>query len=59
MRLQWLNFLVYVFVLLFLFSIISDWRSLKIENENSNTKTMTTEIPYMAEGILNSGLYRN
>ena len=40
MRLLWLNFCIYVFMLLFSFSIFSDPWSLKIENENNNTKTL-------------------
>ena len=39
MTILWSNFCIYVFVLLFSFSIFSDRRSLKIENENNNTKT--------------------
>ena len=41
MRLLWSNFCIYVFMLLFSFSIFSDRRSLKIENENYNMKTLT------------------
>ena len=37
MRLLWPNFCIYVFVLLFSFSIFSDRRSLKIENEKENS----------------------
>ena len=36
MRLLWSNLCIYVFVLLFSFSIFSDQWSLKIENENNN-----------------------
>ena len=45
MRLLWSNFCFYVFMLLFSFSIFSDRRSLKIEDENNNTKTLTAEAP--------------
>ena len=34
-------------MLLFSFSIFSDQQSLKIENENNGTKTLTAETPYM------------
>ena len=49
MRLLWSNFCIYVFMLLFSYSIFidrqfSDCRSLKIENENNNTKTETTAV---------------
>ena len=43
MRLLWSNFCIYVFMLLFSFSIFSDRRSLKMENENNSTKTLTAE----------------
>ena len=39
MRLLWSNFCIFVFMLLFSFSIFSDWQSFKIENENNSTKT--------------------
>ena len=47
MRLLWLNFCFYVFMLSFSFSTFSDRRSLKIENENNSTKTRTAEAPYI------------
>ena len=33
-------------MMLFSFSIFSDRRSLKIENENNNTKTLTPKVSY-------------
>ena len=48
LRLLWSYFSIYGFMLLFLFSIFSDWRSLKIENENNSTKTLTAEAQYHA-----------
>ena len=39
------DFCIYVFMLLFSFSIFSDRWSLKIENENNNTKILTAEAP--------------
>ena len=48
MRLIWSNLSIFCFfMLLFSFSIFSDWRSLKVKNENNNMKTMTTEAPYI------------
>ena len=44
MRLLWSNFCIYAFMLLFSFSIFSDRRSLKIENENNSTKTLKPHI---------------
>ena len=41
------NFCLYIFMLLFPFSIFSDRWSLKIKNENNNTKTLTTEVSCM------------
>ena len=46
MILLWSNFCIYVFMLLFLFSFFSDRWSLKIENENNNTETVATGVPY-------------
>ena len=40
------KFLHLCFMLLFSFSVFSDRRSLKIENEN-NMKTLSTEAPYI------------
>ena len=34
-------------MLLFSFSIFSDWPSLKVENENNNRKALTAEVPYI------------
>ena len=34
-------------MLLFSFSIFSDQRSLKIENENNKAKTLTAKAPYI------------
>ena len=52
MRILWSNFCIYVFLLLFLFSIFSDWQSLKIEyenkkHENSNCSSLIhgTRVP--------------
>ena len=45
-RLQWSDLCIYVFLLLFSFSIFSDWQLLKIENENNNTTTLAAEAPY-------------
>ena len=39
MRALWSNFCIFVFMLLFSFSIFSDLQSATIENENSSTKT--------------------
>ena len=39
MRLLWPNFCIYIFMLLLSFSVFSAQRSLKLENENNNTKT--------------------
>ena len=47
MRLLWSNFCFYVFMLLFSFPIFSDRWTLKIVNENNNTKNLTTEAPYI------------
>ena len=41
------NFCINVFMLLFSLSIVSDRRSLKIENKNNSTKTLTAEAPYI------------
>ena len=41
------TFCIYVFVQLFSFSVISDLQSLKIENENNSTKTLTAEAPFI------------
>ena len=49
----------YVFMLLFSFSVFSDGLSLKIENENNNTKTLTAEVSNMAIESLEFGSYRN
>ena len=43
MRLLESKFCIYVFMLLFSFSVFSDRGSLKIENENYNMKTLTAE----------------
>ena len=51
MRLLSSNFCIYVFLLLFSFSIFSDRRSLKIENENNNTKTLATKVPSIVPRI--------
>ena len=34
-------------MLLFSFSTVSDWRPLKLENENNDTKTLTAEALYI------------
>ena len=52
MRYLWSNFCIYVFMLLFSFCIFSDSRSLKIENENNNMKTLTGESSYVGLGFL-------
>ena len=44
-------------MLLFSFSIFSDPRSLKIENENNDMKTLTAEAPYIGLESLEFGLY--
>ena len=44
MRILWSNFCIYVFVLLFPCSIVSDRRSLKIKNENNNRKTLKSHL---------------
>ena len=51
MRLLWSNFCYYVSSLLFSFSIFSDRWSLKIENENNSTKTLTAEVSYIGLGV--------
>ena len=52
MRLLWSYFRTYIFLLLFSFSIFSDWQSLKIENENNNTKTDCQSLIYGARVFL-------
>ena len=47
LRLLWSIFCIYGFMLLFSISVFSDWRSLKIENENNSIKTLTAEAPYI------------
>ena len=47
MRILWSNFCIYVLMLLFFHFLFSDRRSLKIENENNSTKTLTAEAPYI------------
>ena len=49
MRLLLSNFCIYVFMLLFSFSIFSD-RPLKIEYENNNRKTLIAKSSYMGLG---------
>ena len=46
-RLLWSNCCIYVFMLLFSFSVFCDQWSLKIENGNNSTKTLTAEAPYI------------
>ena len=50
-RLLWSNFCIHVFMLLFSFSIFTEQRSLKIENENTSMKILTAEVSYMGLGI--------
>ena len=54
---------IYVFMLLFSFSVFSDLRSLKIENENNSMKTLTAEAPYIGlespETEISFDKYRN
>ena len=45
--LLWSIFCMYVFMLLFAFSIFSDRRSLKIENENYSMIALIAEAPYI------------
>ena len=45
MRPVWSNFCIYLFMLLFSFSIFSDRWSLKIENLNNSMNTLTPESP--------------
>ena len=52
MRLLWSIFCIYFYMLLLSFSIFSDRRSLKIENENNSTKILTAEVSYMGLGSL-------
>ena len=52
MRLLLSNFCFYVSMLLFSFSIFSDCQSLKIENENNNTKILTAEVSYVGPGSI-------
>ena len=56
MGILWSNFCIYLFMLLFSFSVFSDRRLLKIENENNNTKTPTAESPYIGLGTLEFSL---
>ena len=44
-------------MLLFSFSVFSDQWSLKTENENNDTKTLTTDVSYVRLGSLEIGLY--
>ena len=44
---------------LFLFSVFSDRRSLKIEYGNNNTKILTAEFSYIELGSLELSLHRN
>ena len=50
-------------MLLFSFSVFSDLRSLKIENENNSMKTLTAEAPYIGlespETEISFDKYRN
>ena len=59
MRLLWSNFCIYVFTLLSSFSIFNEGGSLKIENENNNSKTLTAEVSYIGLGSLETSFYRN
>ena len=52
MSLLWSNFCIYIFMLLLSFSIFSGQGSLKIANENKNTKTLTLEASYIVLGSL-------
>ena len=45
-RLLWSEVYVHMLLLSFSTCSFSDWQSLKIENENNNTKTRTTEVSY-------------
>ena len=56
MRVLWSNFYIYVFMLSFSFSIFSDRRSLKIENENKSSKTLTVEAQYTGRESLEFSL---
>ena len=47
MRIVWSNFCIHVSMLLFSFSVFSDRRSLKIENENNSMKTLAAEASYI------------
>ena len=56
------NFCIYVFILLFSFYIYGDRRSVKIENEVNNTKSLITEALYIGLDaleirIINTELY--
>ena len=57
MRLLWSDFSIYVFLLLFSFSIFSDRWSLKIEIENNNMKPLTAEAIDPLESLVYQ--YRN
>ena len=57
MKLLWSNFCLYIFMLLFSFSIFSDRQSLKIENEINNIKTLTAEAPYIGLHFINKETY--
>ena len=46
-------------MLLFSFTIFSDRRSLEIENENKNMKTLTLGVSYKGLEFLAFRLYRN
>ena len=58
MRLLWSNFCIYVSMLLFSFSIFKDLQSLKIEKENNNTKTVTTEVSYIGTQVPRVQVYK-
>ena len=49
------KFLYFCFHAVIFIFYFSDRQSLKIENENINTKTLTTEVSYMGLGSLEFG----
>ena len=53
------DFCIYVFMLLVSFSILAEQQSLKIENQNNSTNTLTAEVSVIGLGSLEFSIYRN
>ena len=52
-------FMIFFFFFFFSFFVFSDPRTLNIESENNNTKTLIAEASYIGLGSLVLLLYRN